>query len=598
ASDANFTIFAGSIQAEAGPQGTCISTAHPCLPVIVTLHRPDMQPVRAFDATLQLSANLTVCGAQFSDGTFLQGVAGGTVGPLQVFNNGGGSWTVDQSLLGSTPFPCGTSDGATATDGTLFVLWVTNTGADGVGTISVTGTQLRKCDNSPEPVGAGGPLSITIDNTPPGPITALTPTQQKLGNDVDGTTKIKLTFTAPGDAASVEVWRAGFGSYPEYDDAGGSVPATPGSYPPGPPWVLTSVSASGQSDETTARDFYYFVAYAKDACGNVSAVSTKTNGTLNYHLGDWHNGLITGDCQGNNLVNTSDLSFLGAHYGITLSHSSDPYSCLDVGPTTDTSVNGRPTTDDKVQFEDLVLFAINYFSVSLEHAAPEAAGVDQVRLSVPSLPAIGEQFSVGVDMSGTGDIQALSVLLTYDHTMIQQVGVAEGELLQRQASHGVALSAEPGDVDVALLGTGNGGIAGTGRVAQVTFRVVASGDPRLGVKQISARDANNHEVALGVTDIEQLPPGKTALGRSFPNPFQNTTSIQLSLAKPGMMKLGIYDVQGRLVRSLMNGYQTAGQKFVIWNGSSDAGVRLAAGVYVIRMEAQGVVMTRRVALVP
>ena len=100
------------------------------------------------------------------------------------------------------------------------------------------------------------------------------------GTDGDGTTKVGITFTAPGDAATVEVYRAGYGQYPEYDDNGGAVPATPGSYPPGPPWVLTSVGASGQSDETTQRDFYYYVAYAKDACGNVGPVSNQTGGTL------------------------------------------------------------------------------------------------------------------------------------------------------------------------------------------------------------------------------------------------------------------------------------------------------------------------------
>jgi hypothetical protein len=443
-----------------------------------------------------------------------------------------------------------------------------------------------------------GTGTILNDDVAVSPVSGLTAVQQTTGNDGDGTTKIKLTWSGGGGATSIEVWRAGFGSYPEYDDAGGSAPATPGSYPPPSPWVLTTVTASGQSDETTARDFYYFVAYAKDACGGATTVSNQTGGTLNYHLGDWHNGIT--NCQGNNVVNTSDLSFLGAHYGITLSHSSDPFSCLDVGPTTTATTAGRPTTDDRVQFEDLVIMSINYLSVSLAPGTlPEVAKAasDQVRLSVPALPAVGQTFTVGVDMMGTGEIQALSVLLNFDRNIVEQVSVAEGELLKRQASPGTALSSEPGDVDVAVMGTANGGLAGTGRVAEVTFRVKAAGDAGISVQHLDARNSENQPVSLAVTKTVTMPVGKTALGSAFPNPFQQTTAIQLALETGGMVKLGVFDVQGRQVRNLINGYQVAGQRMVSWNGRNDAGMQLAAGMYVIKLETSGVVTSRRVAVV-
>jgi hypothetical protein len=108
-------------------------------------------------------------------------------------------------------------------------------------------------------------------------VTGLGAAQQKTGNDGDGTTKITLTFTPPGGATSVEVWRKGYGSYPTYDNGGGSVPPAPGSYPPAG-WTLTSVTASGQKDEPSSRDYWYYVAYAKDACGNVSPASNLTGG--------------------------------------------------------------------------------------------------------------------------------------------------------------------------------------------------------------------------------------------------------------------------------------------------------------------------------
>jgi hypothetical protein len=73
-----------------------------------------------------------------------------------------------------------------------------------------------------------------------------------------------------------------------------------------------------------------------------------TGGTLDYHLGDVSDGVTLG--QGDNKVTTPDISLLGAHYGLSGGALSG-FEYLDVGPTTDNSVNGRPTTDTKTDKE-------------------------------------------------------------------------------------------------------------------------------------------------------------------------------------------------------------------------------------------------------
>src|SRR5207247_8435807 len=123
----------------------------------------------------------------------------------------------------------------------------------------------------------------------------------------------------------------------------------------------------------------------------------------------------------------------------------------------------------------------------------------------------------------------------------------------RQASPGTVLSSGPGDVDLALLGTANGGIAGTGRVAEVTFRVKALGDAGLSIKERLARDSQNRQIALAVTEVQLLPPARTLLGPIFPNPFLRTTTIQLAMKSGALVKLGVFDLQGRQVRSLIRG---------------------------------------------
>src|SRR5262249_3931633 len=160
--------------------------------------------------------------------------------------------------------------------------------------------------------------------------------------------------TPPG--TSVEIYRAPFGGYPRYDDSGGAAPAVPG-YPPSAPWVLTSVTAPGGTDEPSVRDFYYYVAFVHGEGLNVSAASARTPGTLNYQLGDVSDGVAPGS--GDNRVTLADLSLLGAHYGIS-GAAALAFDYLDVGPTTDLSVSGRPMTDRRLDFEDFVLFARNF----------------------------------------------------------------------------------------------------------------------------------------------------------------------------------------------------------------------------------------------
>lgn len=575
-----------------GPADTCLSTAHPCVAIPVTVARTDNGPMRGFSVTFQLSPELALCTGPGSvtEGTYLSDVNPGT--NMQVIDNGGGSYTVDDAILG---LPCG----AVALSGTLFKVAVKYLVPSGTGTITVTSVLFRDCDNAPLPGTPGPALSIPIDAIPTGPVTSLAATQVKSGNDGDGTTKIQLTFTTPPGAAAVKVYRAAYGNYPEYDDApgAGSVPAVP-AYPPGAPWALTAVTASGQADETAARGFWYFVAFAVDACGNVSVASNRTGGTLNYHLGDAHNGIT--NCLGNNQVNTADLSFLGAHYGISLAPS-DPFGCLDYGPTTDFSVDARPTTDNVIDFEDLIVLALNYGLVTKPAAPsdPAGEGTDELWVDAPAAPVTGELFDAVVGLSGIGDVQGLSIDLRYDPTAAEPVAVEAGELLTRQSRGAAVLSSRPGNVDVALLGDG-GGLTGNGELARVTFRALSGRPAGIAIDRVRGRDRLNRVVTPGV--VSASTPGPAAplasgMGAPAPNPFQGTTLIPFALGQAGRIRIDIFDLQGRRVRRLRDGDSSAGYSSVVWDGRTDAGVAAASGLYFVRLDTGHAVFSRALRLV-
>jgi hypothetical protein len=67
------------------------------------------------------------------------------------------------------------------------------------------------------------------------------------------------------------------------------------------------------------------------------------------------------------------------------------------------------------------------------------------------------------------------------------------------------------------------------------------------------------------------------------NPVSGPTTISYGLAEEGPAELAIFDVSGRMVRSLVNGYQPAGIGTATWDGRDDSGSMLERGVYFARL---------------
>ncbi len=87
-------------------------------------------------------------------------------------------------------------------------------------------------------------------------------------------------------------------------------------------------------------------------------------------------------------------------------------------------------------------------------------------------------------------------------------------------------------------------------------------------------------------------PHSFALEQNFPNPFNPTTTINYSLARPERVKLALHDVFGRQVRLLVDAQQSAGRYTLNFDGRS-----LASGVYFYRLTAGAFVDEKRMLLV-
>ncbi|UCD38858.1 MAG: T9SS type A sorting domain-containing protein, partial [Fidelibacterota bacterium] len=73
-------------------------------------------------------------------------------------------------------------------------------------------------------------------------------------------------------------------------------------------------------------------------------------------------------------------------------------------------------------------------------------------------------------------------------------------------------------------------------------------------------------------------------GQNYPNPFNSSTIIPYSLRRPAPVKLQVYDVAGRLTRTLCTGNRTAGEHAISWDGRDQCGCSLSSGIYVYALK--------------
>ncbi len=119
------------------------------------------------------------------------------------------------------------------------------------------------------------------------------------------------------------------------------------------------------------------------------------------------------------------------------------------------------------------------------------------------------------------------------------------------------------------------------------------------------RTGNLADVTTGIEDEIIVPAARTTfLGNCYPNPLNlslpgrsnNRATITFGLSDPSSVSLGIYDVSGRLVKTLARGKRPAGVHTVAWTGQDDRDRAVGSGVYFYRLESDNFSQTKRMVL--
>ena len=119
-------------------------------------------------------------------------------------------------------------------------------------------------------------------------------------------------------------------------------------------------------------------------------------------------------------------------------------------------------------------------------------------------------------------------------------------------------------------------------------------------RTVTTSDIRNAFLSLQLR-VGDVQPQDTLLAQNFPNPFNPETWIPYQLNKATEVKISIYDVSGRLVRSLDLGWQPTGSYMTpssaaYWDGRNAVGERVASGIYFYTLQTSDFAATRRMVI--
>jgi hypothetical protein len=102
--------------------------------------------------------------------------------------------------------------------------------------------------------------------------------------------------------------------------------------------------------------------------------------------------------------------------------------------------------------------------------------------------------------------------------------------------------------------------------------------------------------AAASLEIDYTYPNYFYLHQNHPNPFNPVTFLRYALPEDGLVNITIYDMMGRVVKTLVNSSQTAGYKSIRWNATNDRNEPVSAGLYLYTIQAGEFRQTRKMVL--
>jgi hypothetical protein len=449
-----------------------------------------------------------------------------------------------------------------------------------------------------------------------------------------GHNEVSLTWTTPALTGGEEVvlMRKRETTYPTY----GSNTTYPTATTDATATLVYAGTASSFVDAVgngTAgeRDIYLYRAFVRSCGGELGGagrttleedfsgeiLTDATDAATNYHLGDLDQAIPNGGFGGpyDGFATASDLALFSSVYGLAPGNAEADFAPTVMPPN---QANGIPNPDGLTDFEDLILLAINYGTVSpLNGPESPADGVAKdarrrVELALESSAKDGAErilTTALVVRGGAAAVQGLRTRITFDPMAFAFESAEVTPLVSgAPAPHFLKAIRTAGAIEISLAMLGRGAtLPEDGSVVSVRFRRLAPAAATFRLTESTVRGTANQELLAGVlsdspTESPLATRGAASLPATYrlaeptPNPFNPSTSLVVELPAEGPVELAIVDATGRRVRTIADQTFAAGRHVLAWDGRDEQGRSAASGIYFAELRAGEFRAERRLVL--
>lgn len=247
-----------------------------------------------------------------------------------------------------------------------------------------------------------------------------------------------------------------------------------------------------------------------------------------------------------------------------------------------------------------------------------AQGIQVDLLPAAPMVNLGDTFDLELTVAAPSDsFNAFEATLTFDDSLLTFIPLTtaqrEGALMTSACANRFRLfSQSEGQINLTLgLLCAGVKVAGPGVIFRFRFQVAVPGPVQSAVAITSIQFANagsyvnpvtSSDALVTIGDLTAVPDGEPrgfAAPSAAPNPFRRATQIAFTPQHDGPLRIEIFAVNGRRVRTLFAGEATAGVELrSTWDARSDAGAVSPAGVYFVTVAGREGNATSRLVRLP
>jgi hypothetical protein len=222
----------------------------------------------------------------------------------------------------------------------------------------------------------------------------------------------------------------------------------------------------------------------------------------------------------------------------------------------------------------------------------------------------GNTVRMPVVINDPSGIDAFGLEITFPEDLLSFVEVAKTWLTQEWFAL-VGVERESGLITIGGLNTEGLTWNSSEAIANIVFevRTVAQGEGNLNITE-AVDDLSRSQLINGhfkvtqssVAEIENITPYDFWLGQNYPNPFNPETRLDFRLPhykgqERLKVTLRVYDIRGRMIRTLVDEKKPGGTYQVIWDGKDENGNEVASGVYFYKLEADDFTQAKKMVLI-